>query len=150
MSERMCRRWTLVWGVPAACVLLVASVYSGAQENPPPAATPATAAIQPEAAAPAQPVEAAAKKTFRNRLPMYFSPVVTTEQRKKIYEIQASYFEKISAMEAQLAALRKQQDADVLAVLTPEQQGEVQKAREAASARRRGTASGETSGGSQN
>ena len=149
MSERVYRLRKLVWGVPAACVLLVASVYSAAQENPP-AATPAAAAVPPAATAPAQPAETAAKKTIRNRLPMYFSPVVTTEQRKKIYEIQASFYEKISALETQLAALRKQQDADVLAVLTPEQQGEVQKAREAASARRRGTASSETSGGSQN
>jgi serine/threonine protein kinase len=55
------------------------------------------------------------------RLPAYYNQVVTPQQRDKIYSIQHSYAERIEALQVQLKELQSRMDADVKAVLTPEQ-----------------------------
>jgi hypothetical protein len=86
---------------------------------------------QPAAAAnaanPANPVPAnaavAAANSFRGRLPPNYGKVgVDAVQKAKIYAVQGAYAAKIDALEAQLAQLKTQRDAEVRAVLTAAQQ----------------------------
>jgi len=73
----------------------------------------------------------------RGRLPMYYSAVVSPQQREQIYAIQAKYAPQIEELEKQFEALKKQRDAEVEAVLAPEQQAKVKEARLAAEAKRK-------------
>ena len=81
---------------------------------------------------------AAAKKPAkpRGRLPAYYGEVVDAAQREKIYAIQQSYAERIAALQAQLKDLNEKMDAEVKAVLTPEQQKKLDELSAAAKARR--------------
>lgn len=61
-------------------------------------------------------------KKPRGRLPAYYAQVgLSTEQRDKIYSVQATYGKQIADLQKQIDALEARQDADVVAVLTPEQ-----------------------------
>ncbi|HUT14160.1 MAG TPA: hypothetical protein VMY42_26985 [Thermoguttaceae bacterium] len=66
-------------------------------------------------------------KEFHGRLPNYYPSVVDEKQREAIYKIQEEYAARIDALEAQLAALTKERNEKVAAVLTPEQLKEVQR-----------------------
>ena len=68
----------------------------------------------------------------RGRLPNYFSDVVDSKQRGKIYSIQSSYREKILALVAQMKELQEEQEAEIDAILTPEQLSKVNARREEA------------------
>jgi Spy/CpxP family protein refolding chaperone len=70
----------------------------------------------------------AADKRGRHVLPKYYAKVITEAQRAKIYAIQDQYDPKIDALAAQLKALKAQRDEKVKAVLTPEQQKQVEDA----------------------
>jgi len=85
-----------------------------------------------------KPAEPAVEKTeaFRGRLPNYYRFVVDEKQREAIYKIQEEYAAKIDALKAQLAALTKERDAKVAAVLTPEQLKEVEQRAAEAKAKR--------------
>ena len=72
----------------------------------------------------------------RGRLPVYYSAVVSPEQRLQIYEIQRTCSEQILKLQGQLQALMEQRDAEVEAVLTPEQKTKVADLRTEAAARR--------------
>lgn len=61
----------------------------------------------------------------RNRLPMFYSRVVTAEQREQIYAIQNKYQKQIDELTAQLHAVESQRDEEIRAVLTPEQQKQI-------------------------
>ncbi len=74
----------------------------------------------------------------RGRLPAYFSAVVSPEQRKAVYALQAKYAEQMTALEAQITALKTQRNKEVDAVLKPEQLEQVNKKRAAAAERRKG------------
>ena len=63
----------------------------------------------------------------RGRLPSYYGDVVTQEQRDKIYGIQATYEVQLAALRDQLKALVDKRDAEVEAVLSPEQKEQVKK-----------------------
>lgn len=66
--------------------------------------------------------DTAPAKPLKGRLPPYYSKIpVDATQKQKIYEIEASYNEKIKALREQLAALEAQQAEEIKAVLTPEQ-----------------------------
>jgi hypothetical protein len=83
---------------------------------------------------PAQPIlraDGPVKKTLakRGRLPAHYAKVVTDEQREKIYGIQAEYAPKITALETQLKALKAERDEKIKAVLTPQQQKQVEEAK---------------------
>jgi len=79
------------------------------------------------------------KVRAKGRLPNYYDQVVTDEQREKIYAIQEEYKAKIDPLEEQVKALKKEQDAKIAAVLSPEQKKKVDeaavKAKEAAGVR---------------
>jgi len=75
-------------------------------------------------------------KEFRGRLPNYYRFVVDEKQRETIYTIQEEYVGRIDALKAQLAALTKERDEKVAAVLTPEQLKEVERLAAEAKAQR--------------
>jgi hypothetical protein len=81
-------------------------------------------------------------KTSSNRLPPYFGKVVDKQQREKIYAIQNEYRPKIAAARKAMDTLVKEQNDKMLAVLTPEQQKQVQDA--AANAKKKKAASAST------
>jgi hypothetical protein len=76
-------------------------------------------------------------KQFRGRVPAYYSTVVDDRQREQIYAIQRRYFAPIEDLKAQLEALTEKRDAEVAAVLSPQQQAEVMRLQAEAKAKRR-------------
>ncbi len=72
----------------------------------------------------------------RGRLPVYYSRVVTPDQREEIYSIQQKYEPEVAKLEAELEALRGKIQAEVEGVLSKEQLAQVQKLTEEAAARR--------------
>ncbi len=74
-------------------------------------------AAEKEKAAPAK----VAKKP-RGRLPAYYAQIgLSTEQRDKIYGVQADYGKQIAALQKQIDDLVKKQDTEIVSVLKPEQ-----------------------------
>jgi hypothetical protein len=67
----------------------------------------------------------------KGRLPAYYGDVVSAEQREEIYKIQAKYAPKVLELNEQLAALAKQQNDEIEAVLTAEQKAKIDEARKA-------------------
>ena len=61
------------------------------------------------------------KKDARGRLPAYYAQIVDEGQRLRIYQIQANYHPQIESLLAQVEALTEKRDAEILAVLSPEQ-----------------------------
>ena len=77
---------------------------------------------QEKAAEKAKAAPAKVAKKPRGRLPAYYAQIgLSTEQRTQIYSVQAGYGKEIGELQKQLDVLRKKQDADVVAVLKPEQ-----------------------------
>ena len=70
--------------------------------------------------------EAKARRGSR-RLPLYYARVVSSEQRERIYEIQAEYAEEIEVIENELKKKMNERDQDVQAVLSVEQLDEVKR-----------------------
>ncbi|HEV3344129.1 MAG TPA: hypothetical protein VG125_27385 [Pirellulales bacterium] len=120
------RRFPFV--VSAVVVLSAVSIALAQQDSKPAAKADAKAADGKTAKPRAKP---------RGRLPAYYSKVVDGQQREKIYKIQQQYEPKISALKAELQALQEKVDAEVEAVLTPEQQATVKKLTEEAKAKRK-------------
>ncbi len=76
----------------------------------------------------------AKSKTIGGRLPAYFGQVgLKDEQRQEVYEIQASYREKIEALEKELADLRAKMNKDLEGVLTTTQKRKLSSLRRAGS-----------------
>jgi hypothetical protein len=71
--------------------------------------------------------ETKARAKPRGRLPSYYGDVVTQEQRDAIYKIQESYESQLAALREQLKALVAKRDAEVQAVLSPEQREQVKR-----------------------
>jgi len=107
-----------------------------------------SAAQQVGSQAPASAANTSAKAsqdTFRPRLPMYYARVVDEKQRQKIYDIQRKYHPQIEALQKQLEELIAKRNAEIEAVLTPQQKAEIEKLRQEAATRRSeksGTAEG--------
>ena len=78
----------------------------------------------------------AKRKESRGRLPAHYAPVVTEEQKEKIYKIQEEYKPKIDAARTQLDALVKEQKEKIAAVLTTDQKKKIEEA--AAKAKEKG------------
>jgi len=127
----------LSWTTLASLTILLAGTHrpvlgqDEATEAEPAVEKPAEPAVEKTA-------EPAVEKTeaFRGRLPNYYRFVVDEKQREAIYKIQEEYAAKIDALKAQLAALTKERDAKVAAVLTPEQLKEVEQRAAEAKAKR--------------
>lgn len=82
------------------------------------------------------PVKPATNRKPRGRLPAYYTKVVTEQQRDQIYAIQEEYNPKIQSLESQLRELRKERDDKVEAVLTADQQKQVDAAEAKSRARK--------------
>lgn len=80
--------------------------------------------------------EPAEAKKATGRLPLFYREVVTPEQRDKVYQIQAEYQPKLAALSKQVAALTKEQNEKIDALLTPEQLQKVAQLKAAAAAKR--------------
>lgn len=160
----------LAWGVLAGQVLAQtqprgqAGGQPAAAQTAPAANPPAAQAGNPSAGQPANqqvlavqqagsqgPVSAASSSakpsqdTFRPRLPMYYARVVDEKQRQKIYDIQRKYHPQIEALQRQLEELIAKRNAEIEAVLTPQQKAEIEKLRQEAATKRSeksGTAEG--------
>ena len=61
------------------------------------------------------------------RLPLYYARVVSSEQRERIYEIQAEYAEEIEVIENELKEKMSERDLAIEAVLSVEQLDEVKR-----------------------
>jgi len=109
-----------------------------AQPAPAAATQPSQSSSQSAAATQETPV-------FRPRLPAYYARVVDEQQRKKIYEIQRKYHAQIADLQRQLEKLVAQRDAEIEAVLSPQQKAEIEKLRQEAAARRAQSKEGTTS-----
>ena len=70
--------------------------------------------------------EAKARRGSR-RLPLYYARVVSSEQRERIYEIQAEFAEEIEVIENELKKKMNERDQAVQAVLSVEQLDEVKR-----------------------
>ena len=94
------------------CVAL-AAMFLGSQ-------LPISSSVAQDDAKPA--AEKKVRKKPRGRLPNFYGQAgISTDQRSKIYSIQADYKEKIDALKKQIADLEEKQNKDFEAVLTPEQ-----------------------------
>ena len=68
----------------------------------------------------ATPAKVASKP--RGRLPQYYGQVgLSDKQRQQIYDVQATYKKQIDELQKQIDALKVKEDAEIVAVLTPEQ-----------------------------
>jgi hypothetical protein len=76
------------------------------------------------------------KKIRKGRLPNHYGDVVTEKQRDDIYKIQEEYKPKIDVLKGQLAALTKEMNDKISAVLTTEQKQKIDDAAAAAKANR--------------
>jgi Spy/CpxP family protein refolding chaperone len=83
------------------------------------------AAAQPKGKAEKVDKKAAGRKEVKGRLPAHYSKIVDDAQRDRIYRIQAKYSARIEALQAQLDTLQAERDAEIRAVLTPEQQDQL-------------------------
>jgi Spy/CpxP family protein refolding chaperone len=102
------RRLASIAGL-SVCLLGLGTSFTAAQDPSP--------ASAPEAAA-------AARRGFdpARRVPQYFGQVgLTPEQKEAIYKIRAKHYEKIAALERELAELRAQELKECEAVLTESQ-----------------------------
>lgn len=72
----------------------------------------------------------------RGRLPAYFGEVIDSQQREKIYELQARYLAEIKVLQDKIAEMEKKRDEDVRGVLTPEQAEKVKQLVDSAKTKR--------------
>jgi hypothetical protein len=96
--------------IRSVTLVMVVSVFAISTLLPHAVAQPKGAKVAKQAAAPA-----------KGRLPAHYAKLVDDGQRERIYRIQAGYQAKIDALEAELQALAGKRDAEIRAVLTPEQ-----------------------------
>lgn len=73
----------------------------------------------------AQDAAPAARAKPRGRLPAYYAKVISAPQKEQVYRVQAEYEQRIDALESQIAALEKQRNDAIRALLTPEQRKQV-------------------------
>ena len=129
----------VLMGSLAACGFAVTSAWA---QNP--VAPAGTKVIAKESAttkaAPAVKAAAPAKKAPRKaagRLPVHYSDLVTEEQKVEIYAIKAGYAVKLGALTEQIKAIQAQQNAEIEALLSDEQQAKLKLAKDAAAFKRK-------------
>jgi len=99
-----------------------------AAATPPPQPQPQLVAAPGPADPPADTAAAAEPANFHGRLPAHYLQVgVTDSQRQKIYSVQATYDAKITSLKNQLSEATAKRDAEVRAVLTADQQKQLDK-----------------------
>ena len=75
------------------------------------------------------------KADFKGTLPAYYRDVIDGLQREKMYAVQASYEAKIKEAQAALKALQDKRDAEIEALLRPDQLERVQQLKKEARAK---------------
>ena len=91
---------------------------------------------QEAAAEPKPPASQKAKKS-RGRLPIHYRHVVDEKQREAIYKTQKEYASKIADLRAQLAAIVKERNEKIAAILTPQQLEKIEKLKAEAQKKRK-------------
>lgn len=76
------------------------------------------------------------QKKPKGRLPVFYSKVVSGDQREEIYAIQAKYAPEMDALVEQLVELRNKMQSEIKSVLTPKQVARLKKLRAEAKQRR--------------
>lgn len=127
MNQRRVR--TMAMFLLAALLIPAAGRNCSAQD---PGSDPGGEAAKPDSALEAK----KARARPRGRLPAYFSTVVSSEQREKVYSIQSRYLKQIDQLRRQIDELSKARDTEVDGVLTPEQLKRVNAKRAEAKIRR--------------
>jgi hypothetical protein len=100
----------------------------------------------PKADAPKDEAPARTRAQQRGRLPNFYRAVVTPDQRSSIYAVPTKYEKQIEELELQIDALEAKRDAEIEAVLTPEQREKV-KSLEAEAKKRREASRSEAADG---
>lgn len=100
------------------------------EHSPLQAEQPAASSADETSAAPTK------RKKPRGRLPVFYSQVVSGDQREEIYDIQAKYEPDMDALVEKLVEMRNQMQAEIKGVLTPEQLERVQQLKDEAKQRR--------------
>ena len=75
------------------------------------------------------------KADSKGTLPAYYGDVVSGEQREKIYAVLAKYKDKIAKLKLEVDTLEAERNKEIEAVLTPDQQQKVAKAKTEAAAK---------------
>jgi len=96
--------------VLAISALLLAPNHTLLRAQPPAEATQDEAAATPKK-----------QKKPRGRLPLFFSKIVSGDQREEIYDIQAKYAPEMDALVEQMVALRNQMQEEIKSILTSKQ-----------------------------
>lgn len=91
-------------------------VLNAADEKPAAEAKKEGAAEKPAKKSPAD---------YRGPLPAYYTRVIAPDQKDKIYAIQDAYEPQMAALQKQMKELLAKRDAEIEAVLTPEQREKV-------------------------
>ena len=73
--------------------------------------------------------ETTPRKSPRGRLPAYWNDVVEPEQKEQLYAIQKKYAAQIDELEAQMVALEAKREAEMTALLTPDQKEKLERVR---------------------
>ncbi len=112
-----------------SCTMLTLLIPSWLLAQPVPRSLPDTPASR----------QAETPKKLRGRLPAYCGKLVDDSQRQDIYQIQARYRDRIQKLQTALADLTRARDQEILSVLTPDQQEQLEALRKAARERTRKT-----------
>jgi Spy/CpxP family protein refolding chaperone len=108
------------------------------------AADETKSAQTPTASAPST-SETPAAKPLKGRLPAFYGKLsIDATQKQKIYEIEATFGPKIKALREQLDSLEADQNEQMRAVLTPDQQEKLKALLAEARSKRHGGAASET------
>ncbi len=110
--------------------VLMALAWAGAAwaDDTKPAADPPTKKVGVAKTTDSSGPPAIEKKKAQGRLPPGYKGVADDAQKAKIYKIEEDYAPRMEALHEQLKQLRAQRDAEVKALLTPEQQKQVKQA----------------------
>lgn len=127
------QRTTNKWFPPMLVIACVLTLLTFSESR----VTKAPGADKPAAGKSAKKKTTKQRRKARGRVPNYYGKVgLSPEQKKKIYAIQKQYRSQMQDLFKQLAALREKQQAEIDAVLTPEQAAQVKALRKAAAKKR--------------
>lgn len=111
-------------------VLVIGALLSLPEQSALQAEQPAADSQDDSSAAPKE------RKKPRGRLPVFYSQVVSGDQREEIYSIQAKYEPEMDALVEKLVELRNQMQSEIKNVLTTEQLERVEQLKAEAKQRR--------------